>query len=265
VSHGFDIGGIASCNPERETFERALIALSAVAQDARVELVPVFSNIRHLDNDLHFWIYEFYGAALASVAHAFSKQLSTVSIACSLDIPIMAPVGSHPLLDSNYGCADLRIQHDGITLSRLDKVRQVADWDAALHNLRVCTWNPPGLLNCGVCEKCVRTMLELMAVGKLKDTRAFPTNDVTAEMVRTVTIEEKYEESWYLELVDPLAAAGRPDLVRAIRDKVAEYRRHLAWVEERDWKGAVKRMDRRFLGSSLFRSYKTMRTYVRRT
>ena len=54
---------------------------------------------------------------------------------------------------------------DGLELSRLEKVRLISEWDAAVNNIRVC-WegDVPGE-NCGICEKCVRTQLELVAVG----------------------------------------------------------------------------------------------------
>jgi hypothetical protein len=39
------------------------------------------------------------------------------------------------------------------------------------------------MLNCGKCEKCVRTMLGLLAVGAMDKTDAFPVKDVSRELV----------------------------------------------------------------------------------
>ena len=47
--------------------------------------------------------------------------------------------------------------------------------------------------------------------------------------------------------------------------KLTQFQKHVAWEQERDWKGAVKRFDRRYLGSSLFRSYKAVRRQVKKS
>lgn len=151
---------------------------------------------------------------------------------------------------------------EGSTLSRLDKVRLISDWDVALQNLRVCTHNPPGRLNCGSCEKCIRTMTELVAVGKLSETQAFGAQDVSVDLLKTIKVTEPYLADYYWELIEPLIGQGRRELAQVIERKLAEQRESLAWKEERDWKGAVKRFDRRYLHSALFNSWKTVRPHL---
>jgi hypothetical protein len=260
IVHGFDMGGVEKTGSEAAAFAQAVNMLVPVAEAAAVTLIPLRTNVRHLDDDVIFWMNEFAGGAMASVAHALANRLSLVYMASAFDIPHVTPnVAVHPLLDGNYGSADLQIRHEGVQHSRLDKVRLLADWEVALQTLRVCTLNPPGLLNCGRCEKCLRTMLELLAVGKLKESRAFPVNDVDADLLATIDFQFVFEEAFYLELLAPLAEMGRSDLVRVIEIKSREFRKRLAWEEERDWKGAVKKLDRRYLGSAMYKSYSRMR------
>jgi len=257
--HGFDIGGLDDTGLELAAYAMALSAASNVAQDAGATLIPVHTNIRHLYDDVHFWIYQFHGAALASVAHAFSRRLTAVSIASGFRISNLVKAATHPLIEPNYGSANLRIRHEGILYSRLDRVRLLSDWQAALDNLRVCTKNPPGKLNCGMCEKCLRTMLELLALGSLERTTAFPYRDVSPEMLANIHLSEPYQDVWYADLIPPLTAQGRLDLVKAIQEKRDAFRKRLAWKEERDWKGVVKRFDRRWLDGALRKTYKTIR------
>ena len=258
--HGFDIGGMADGDSEVESYHRGLAALKPVVEDAGVALIPVRTNVRHLDDDVNRWMYEFHGAALASVAHALSKRLARVYIASSNDISYLEPWGSHPVLDPNFSSAELQLQHTGHAFSRLDKIRLIADWDCALENVRVCTENSPGRLNCGRCEKCVRTMLELLAVDKLSQTPAFQADNVSPELLeaalqidllRSVTPE-------YAELMPALEVLGRIDLVEVIHDKFAGLRKQQAREEERDWKGRIKRLDRRYFGANLLHLYKTI-------
>jgi len=262
--HGFDIGAIQGGDSELDAFERARTLLSTVAREAGISLVPLYTNVRHLDDDIPFWMHEFHGAALAASAHALAHGFSDVLIASTFDAPNLEPWGSHPLLDPFYGSGDLRIRHDGLRYSRLDKVRMISEWDIALQNLRVCTENPSDALNCGSCEKCVRTMTELLALGKLSGCQAFPTNDVSRELLESIQITNGLQDCIYQELVEPLSSQSRMDLVEVIDAKSAQYHRQLAWEEERDWKGAVKRLDRRFLRGGIYRSYEAARRVLLR-
>jgi hypothetical protein len=257
--HGFDIGGLPEFGPELAAYELALKTLSAIGQDASVTLIPVYTNVRHLMNDVHFWIYRFHGAALASVAHVFSKRLSSISIASTFSIANIHHFGSHPLIDPNYSSSNLCIRHEGSIYSRLDKVKSIAEWPIALKYLRVCTVNSPGQLNCGKCEKCIRTMLELLALGKLQESTAFPYRDITTSMLEPINFTGEYQDAWYGDLISLLRARGRFDLVQVIERKRREFQKRLAWEEERDWKGVVKKFDRKWLGGRLWKTYRAVR------
>jgi hypothetical protein len=214
--HGFDIGGVIERGSKYHVFDRARAALSAVAKDANVTLIPVYTNIRHLCDERDLWLDKFFGAVLASIGHAFASRLDLVYIASSYDIPNLVPCGSHPLLDPEYSSFDLRIKLLGLALSRMEKLRLVADWDVALQNFRVCLANVADRLNCGKCEKCVRTMTELIAIGALDKTRAFDENDVTPELFSRFKITIRHRAPFYEEMLPLLKQRGRDDLVRTI-------------------------------------------------
>jgi hypothetical protein len=214
--HGFDIGGVIERGMKYHVFDRAKVALSKVAKDAKVTLIPVYTNIRHLCDERELWLDRFFGAVLAAVAHAFSSRLNLVYIASSYDIPNLTPCGSHPLLDPSYASYDLRIIHRDLALSRLEKLRIVADWDVAFQNFRVCLANVPDRLNCGKCEKCIRTMTELLAIGALDKTSAFVENDIKPEQLAQFDITIRHRDSFYKEMMSPLKKQGRDDLVNTI-------------------------------------------------
>src|SRR3989338_2744036 len=166
--HGFDMYSDEKYDKKMETFDRAVGALKKISEDAKVHLIPVYTNIRHLHSDVLFWMNWFFGAALSSVAHVFAPRLSNIVISSDGTVAEVKPWGSHPVVDPNYGSCDVQIAH-GQLRSRLEKIKTIAEWAPALHNMRVCTKNVPGMLNCGQCEKCIRTMTMLLAIGKLKE------------------------------------------------------------------------------------------------
>lgn len=252
---------------EPADFEHVLDSLSVLAEKIGVTLIPVYTNIRSLgpQDDTAFWrtfwIPEYMAAPFAAIGHALSRRLTSLSINSGFDISgIMPggrhePHGSHPLIDPNYSSINLRIRHEGITLSRLEKTKLVAGWDIALQHLRVCNRSQHyihEMLNCGKCEKCIRTMLALEALGALEKTTAFPVRVITPEMVEATRPLAPNTFQNYEELLQPLAERGRHDLCLAIRRKLDYY-------HDPEWKKTLKqktirsisRFDKKYLNGNL--------------
>jgi hypothetical protein len=218
--HGFDIGGVMARGSKYHVFERTRAHMSPVAEEAQVTLIPVYTNIRHLFDQRELWLERFHGAVLAAAGHAFAARLHQVDIASTYDPPNLHPNGSHPLTDTAFSSADVHVRHTDLPLSRLDKHRIVARWETAFQNFRVCLANPPDKLNCGQCEKCIRTRTELVALGILPRTRAFVEDDVTAEELMRYDITIRGREYFYRDMIQPLRDRGRLDLAAAIEQKL---------------------------------------------
>jgi hypothetical protein len=220
--HGFDIGGVLERGAKYHVFERAKKAMLPVAGEAGLDLIPVYTNIRHLCDDRDLWLNQFFGAVLAASVHAFAPRINLAWLASSFDIPSLHPCGSHPLLDPEYGSFDLEIRHRDAGLSRMEKLRIVSKWDVAFQHFRVCLANVPDQLNCGRCEKCVRTMLELEALKLLNKTAAFEDDAVDPSWLDAFSITIRGRESFYEELIEPLTRVGRTDLSEKILYKLDE-------------------------------------------
>ncbi|MFO7715016.1 hypothetical protein [Desulfosarcina sp.] len=220
--HGFDIGGVIERGAKYPVFERARAAMTPVAEDTGLTLIPIYTNIRHLCDNRDLWLNQFFGAVLAAAVHAFSPRINLAWLASSYDIPHLHPCGSHPLLDPEYGSTDLQIRHRDVGLSRMEKLKIVAGWDVAFQNFRVCLANLPDKLNCGRCEKCVRTMLELEALDLLHKTRAFEADKVDPAWLDAFSITIRVREPFYKELIEPLRRRGRQDLAEKIERKLTD-------------------------------------------
>ena len=218
--HGFDIGGVVVRGAKLNVFDRARARLAPVLEEVGAELIPAYTNIRHLCDERELWLERFFSALLAAVAHAFAARLDRVYIASSFEYPLLSPCGSHPLLDPEYSSAELRIVHRDQHLSRMDKLRLVAEWPTALDNFRVCLANTADRYNCGRCEKCVRTMIELLTIGALERSRAFESHDVTVDQLEAFDITIRHRDLFYRELIEPLRIRDRHDLADAIARKL---------------------------------------------
>ncbi len=220
--HGFDIGGVVERGAKYPVFERARAAMAPVAEEAGLEMVPVYTNIRHLCDERELWLNRFFGAVLAATAHAFSGRMDLVYVGSSYDLPHLHPCGSHPLLDPEYSSYGLRIRHRDTAFSRMDKMAVVSKWQTAFDHMRVCLANVPDRLNCGRCEKCVRTMTGLAALGLLDKTAAFNGEDVTPAHFDAFRITIRGRAPFYEEMLPGLRSRGRDDLAAVIEKKLKE-------------------------------------------
>lgn len=221
--NGFDMGlpGADDTAYHDRSFER----LRAATEDVGVRLASVRTNVRELKCP---WPEEHQGAAAAAVAHACSGVLRRVEIAGSYTWDSLFPYGTHPMLDPHYGSDDLDLVHADVNRTRLEKLRAIADWPAGLAALRVC-WEgerKPARANCSECHKCILTMLELLAVGRLAGCPAFRHDDVTPAMAERMKAHQLTSIPFFAELVSPLEAAGRPELAAIVRAKIERIRAH---------------------------------------
>jgi hypothetical protein len=218
--HGFDIGGVVERGMKYHVFDRARDAILKITRDAGTSLIPVYTNLRHLCDERKLWLDSFFGAVLAAMAHAFGSRINLMFIGSSYDIPNLHPCGSHPLLDPEYSSYGVRLRHRDYEMSRLEKIRIVSNWDAAFQNFRVCLANVPDRLNCGKCEKCVRTMTELTALGLLHKTRAFVEDEVSPEDIEQFDITIRVRPPFYRPMIPLLREQGRDDLADTIEKKL---------------------------------------------
>jgi hypothetical protein len=237
----------------RNLSERGLRSAQCVARSCGLTLRSVRSNVARLSGDHLFWASHTQGAMLASVA--LGQPIHSASLAASWDFRYLPPWGSHPFLDPCYSSSAVEIRHCGIGFSRLAKLTALGRWPVALENMIVCHQGPlpAGDLNCGRCEKCMRTMIELLIAGALDRATAFPVRRITGEMVDAIAPMPIPTERFWTDLPEPLEAIGRPDLARATKAFLARIRRQRRWESDRGWKGRLRRIDRAFLGGVILR------------
>ena len=211
-----------------------LPAARRITDSLGVGLAPVWTNLWWLVNDGYFFDLKWHGAHFAAHAMLFSRDHSNAFIGSSFDGgTLMKPWGSSPLLDTYYSTGHFRIHHHGAGMTRLDKTALVANWPVGLDNLRVCQRDSTGKTNCGRCEKCIRVMTSLVALGKMSQCGCFPDRDVSPELLHLVRewgmIDTHWKLDWYTELIPLLSARGRLDLANLIE----EFGRHFEGKVER--------------------------------
>jgi hypothetical protein len=202
-------------------YEGFLGRIGHVAQGTRRRQVVVETNVRQLFDSTVSWL-AYHGAALAAVALALQGLLRSCLIAASDQYRHLPPLGSHPVLDHLWSSEHLEIVHDGAEASRTDKIaRHLATSRLALENLGVCWISKPGY-NCGVCEKCLRTMVALELAGALGRCTTLPAW-LDLDRLRTVPMYSEDCRDAMRSVVVDARNRGRHDIADAAEDGLRRY------------------------------------------
>ncbi|MFP6872828.1 MAG: hypothetical protein VCA55_04895 [Verrucomicrobiales bacterium] len=164
--HGFDIP-----LHKKESREVSSQGVHKVAEELGIEVIEVSTDIRYFGDGIAGW--GFYGIpVLIASAHLLSGVLGKVYLPSTYDYAQLRPNVTHPYIDPMWSTDSVRIVHDGACANRAQKCEAIAGWDLALRHLRVC-WELGGKLNCGECEKCIRTEIALDVLGQLDKCTVF--------------------------------------------------------------------------------------------
>lgn len=164
--HGLDV-------PLRRKALRKLVAgrLKGACAELGRPLLEVETNLRSFSDRWLRWNLA-YGAGLAACAHLLSDHLSEFHVSFGAQASRIVPDGGHPQLVPLFSSESIQFRTVGL-VSRIEKLRSIASSMVAHNSLRVCWENRGGAYNCGACDKCLRTMAALEALGCLSEFTVF--------------------------------------------------------------------------------------------
>jgi hypothetical protein len=194
-------------------------ALITVETDLRDHVDPSYGCFQK-PYGADFWGKAMHGAGMAAVGLLLENQFSRVIVPASWQYARLQPWGSHPLLDALWSNGQVEFWHDGAEASRLEKIRALLGSKIALKHLRVCPSDRPGRYNCGVCEKCRRTMLTLRLFGVLDQARSFdqPLDFRALELMPVA----RYLYPLYREILAEARTRGDAEVARLVRILIGE-------------------------------------------
>jgi hypothetical protein len=216
---------------DTDHLRRAEEALGATAAACGVEFLVVRTNLRaHPLSKILRWGKNHIGP-LAAIAHALGEHVHTMYVAAS-DVP--PPHGSAPDLDASWSSETVKIQNFSAELSRLQRAASIGQWECLRGRLRPCLAHNPTGLNCGACEKCVRTRMQLLVTGSPDGLGSFRTGPSLLSAIGDLTGVNPHLEGQWREI------AG------ALRDRrlLQEVERLLAGRPQPYWRRRLRQLRR---------------------
>jgi hypothetical protein len=126
------------------------------------------TNLREFEESFLSWSFA-HGAALASVSYLLAEYFSTLNISPNGNPALTTPFGSHPDLDPHWSSDILITAPIPNDINKIEKLRYISQFDPVCDTLRVCYKFPDTGINCGVCNKCLRSMVYLQTVGAYEE------------------------------------------------------------------------------------------------
>lgn len=200
----------------KDLLQKRSDSIHKIAASLGKGVVEVKTNLRKFLEPGIFWGLG-HGTAMASVGHALSAEFRRIYIAPSYSSRALRTWGSHPHLDPLWSNEAIEFIHDEEELTRPFRVEKIAHNQTILDNLYVCLHNNPSGLNCGKCEKCVRTMISLRALGVLHKCKTFERPLTNWSIYSTYLFRShiRYFVEFNLELAEKTGID--PELVKILR------------------------------------------------
>lgn len=223
----FDIDVTGPVRERLQAFAALIRRLSALAKAEHFHLHPVHTNVRSLAPGYTYWNRMGFGVGHSAVAQLFQGYLDKVLLASDGDGPNPSPGAMHPLIDGRFSTDAVRIQGVQDEMLRPDKIALLADWEWGRQLMQPChyiTIPENGRINCGRCEKCIRTMLTLIGLGRMPEVTAFQDKQVPITRLFSFPLASRRKVALLMQSLPLLKGAGRFDLVWAIRVRIALYK-----------------------------------------
>ena len=188
-----------------------------MAQACGLQLITVRTNLRaHLDFNALTWDNTF-GGALAGVAQLLQRHCGTFLISGDGHLSEIDPhaLGIHPDLTPQWASSSVRFIHYGEGVSRHAKVGAIGQWPIIRESLRVCWQYLNQNMNCGVCEKCLRTRIAFLAAGITESLPAFPDEPIIEHLNKIRRLSPNlylYYQEMFDDLKDPALRQAILDL-----------------------------------------------------
>ncbi|MEM8940714.1 MAG: hypothetical protein AAGC91_01075 [Pseudomonadota bacterium] len=223
-----------------ETKDRLLSPLYA---SERFRCADIRTNARDLHDQYVGYEVLGFSAILGGISKCFAPLVGTSLIGSYGTYADIIPHASSPLVDPMWSCDRQVVRHFTCRADRIEKIKTIGEHSPELlGGLRVCYKNLGGAYNCGRCEKCQRTQLQLLLCGHLEKSPTFEST-LTPESLRGLRLKwhKKNQYTWdfWRDIESACADAGLDDYRSAVRRMLLSNK--VGWFRRR-WRTRLNRV-----------------------
>lgn len=206
-----------------DLFAQALEKNTAYLENRGKKIYPIETNVRFLGHEYGLSWPLCFGGGLTSIALASGVQ--KCFIASGFTYASKDYEGSNFITDRLWRNEATEIVHDGAEADRNDKLRFISSDPELMNILRVC-WQDK-TYNCGECEKCLRTMTNLRALGLSSPTFPELTDDIVTRKIAKLKLYKERDLEFVQGSLRQAIERDDSTLVRALSRVQRNYDRRL--------------------------------------
>jgi hypothetical protein len=201
----------------QSALDRKETELQKVADRTGKTLITLVTNFRDTAVSLQGkkWGPVVHGPAVVASGLLLGKRWHTLLLSASHTFAEFEPWGSTIFTDPLLSTSHTLIRHYGAGFDRMGKTEFLSRFDVALDHLHVC-WKHGLENNCGVCEKCFRTLLAFDMANAGDRLKTFPKGAFSVDRLRDVWLDRPAVIRVYRKFQDYARSIGRADVVEVI-------------------------------------------------
>jgi hypothetical protein len=163
------------CTPlgDRVRLEARLKSIREIARKTGTQAIFIRTNFLELPIVARTSWERAHGGVLIALGHLLTKSAARLLISSSYKYESATPWGSHWRTDALGSSGSMQIIHVGAEHNRNEKLWAIADEPLVQRHLHVCWQNLAPVGNCSICDKCVRTRVQLWECGRLNSFSCF--------------------------------------------------------------------------------------------
>ncbi len=183
--------------------------IKGVADEIGLPAIKITTNYRHHGITGKKYRYSFEGA-LAAISNLIT-DINELVISSDYSREALQNFNacSHWMTAPLRSTKETNFTHYGDTFTRDEKLRQIAKKPLLKKHLRVCQENlkpsfhfSSDALNCGECDKCIRTIISLMQEGALEGSTVFQSTNNIYQKIDAINSVPSYSLVTYAELIN---------------------------------------------------------------
>lgn len=180
ISHTLFVEGFDRPLSEEKTHLALRQSFATLMQSLGITFIPASTNARDVYKGIDWDLS--HDTVLTGAAHMLDGMVSRFYFAADETLPAHFKPHTFEFYTPTLGCLKtpllssdtLEIICHGTATPRVEKIHAISEWAETYKRLVVCWESHNGLHNCGICEKCVRTMTSLEIFDSLHKYETFP-------------------------------------------------------------------------------------------
>lgn len=179
---------------DKKQLDTVLKNTKIMLDDLNIEMVVVDTNAQFFTKD---WMME-YISVFTSCISIYKGVYSNGIIASADRFTRIDNTSCYSFSNNFLGSNNFKILTTGEFLTRTEKANVIKDWKIGLEYLRVCIGTGNRDKNCGICEKCQRTMLNFKVCG-IDNIPSFSHSSIN---LQNIILTKIYQFKYYYEILE---------------------------------------------------------------